>query len=205
MWVVYSLDPHTDLKPGDIRRQLIEHALDPKSWSRELEKRLPKIDPETEAFEGAVLHRLVERGYKVQAKVSVGSYHVPLVVVGGNRRLAVECDGDNFPDQERLRENMERQAILERLGWKFVRVRGSLFFRDSERALSPVFRRLEELGIRPESSAATAETPARDRSRLEARVIRQAEELRRSWTVELDPGTPARNAPVKGEQRLVAL
>src|SRR5258708_24188853 len=67
MWVVYSLDPHTDLKPGDIRRQLIEHALDPKSWSRELEKRRPKIDPETEAFEGAVLHRLVERGYKVQA------------------------------------------------------------------------------------------------------------------------------------------
>ena len=31
------------------------------AWSRELEKRLPKLDPETEAFEGAVLHRLVER------------------------------------------------------------------------------------------------------------------------------------------------
>jgi very-short-patch-repair endonuclease len=170
-----------------------------------VEKRLPKMDPDTEAFEGAVLHRLVERGYKVQAKVSVGAYRIALVVVGGNRRLAVECDGDNFPDQERLRENMERQAILERLGWKFVRVRGSLFFRDPERALAPIFRRLEELGIRPESPAATAETPARDRSRLEARVIRQAEELRHSWNVELDPGTPARNGAVKSEQRLVAV
>jgi very-short-patch-repair endonuclease/Cdc6-like AAA superfamily ATPase len=205
MWVVYSLDPHTDLKPGDIRRQLIEHALDPKSWSRELEKRLPKIDPETEAFEGAVLHRLVERGYKVQAKVSVGSYCIPLVVVGGNRRLAVECDGDNFPDQERLRENIERQAILERLGWKFVRVRGSLFFRDPDRALTPVFRRLEELGIHAESPASTTEMPARDRSRLEARVIRQAEELRRSWSVEFDPGPLVRNKAVKGEPQLVAL
>jgi very-short-patch-repair endonuclease len=151
-----------------------------------------------------VLHRLVERGYKVQAKVSIGSYRLPLVVVGGKRRLAIECDGDNFPDLERLRENMERQAILERLGWKFVRVRGSLFFRDPERALAPVFRRLEDLGIHPESAAAaTTDAPARDRSRLEARVIRQAEDLRRTWTVEIDPGQ-ARNGTVKGEQELVA-
>ena len=28
-WVVYSLDPSVDLKPGDFRRQLIEHAIDP--------------------------------------------------------------------------------------------------------------------------------------------------------------------------------
>jgi len=205
MWVVYSLDPHTDLKPGDIRRQLIEHALDPKSWSRELEKRLPKIDPETEAFEGAVLHRLRERGYKVQAKVLVGSYRIALVVVGGNRRLAVECDGDNFPDQERLRENIERQAILERLGWRFVRVRGSLFFRDPDRALTPVFRRLEELGIHPESAAATTEILAHDRSKLETRVIRQSEDLRHSWTGEFDLGALARNRAVKGEPRLVVL
>ena len=25
MWVVRSMDPETDLKPGDIRRKLIEH------------------------------------------------------------------------------------------------------------------------------------------------------------------------------------
>jgi very-short-patch-repair endonuclease/Cdc6-like AAA superfamily ATPase len=205
MWVVYSLDPHTDLKPGDIRRRLIEHALDPKAWSRELEKRLPKIDPETEAFESAVLYRLVERGYKVQAKVSVGSFRLALVVVGGHRRLAVECDGDNFTDLERLRENMERQAILERLGWKFVRVRGSLFFRDPDRALNPVFRRLEELGIQPESAAAATEMPAHDRTKLETRVIRQAEDLRHSWNAEFDLGALARNRPVKNEPRLVAL
>src|SRR6185312_4324499 len=104
-----------------------------------------------------------------------------------------------------LRENIERQAILERLGWKFVRVRGSLFFRDPDRALTPVFRRLEELGIHPGSPAAAAEVPARDRSRLEARVIRQAEELRHSWSMEAEPGAPARNRAVKGEQRLVTL
>jgi hypothetical protein len=102
---------------------------------------------------------------------------------------------------ERLRENMERQAILERLGWKFVRVRGSLFFRDPERALAPVFRRLEELGIQPES-ADNPEPPVRDRSKLEARVIRYAEELRRSWGTGFEPATPVnkvKNGSAKGE------
>jgi very-short-patch-repair endonuclease/DNA polymerase III delta prime subunit len=200
MWVVHSLDPHADLKAGDIRRQLIEHALDPKAWSRELEKRRPSLDPDAEAFEGTVMRRLVERGFQVQAQVSVGTYRIGLVVVGGNRRLAVECDGENIKDLERLHENMERQAILERLGWRFVRVRGSLFFRDPDRALAPVFRRLEELGIQPES-AAHAATPVQDRSKLETRVMRQAEELRLTWSQELEPGTPA--ARTKNEATLL--
>jgi very-short-patch-repair endonuclease len=146
------------------------------------------------------MRRLVERGYQVQAQVSVGSYRIGLVVVGGNRRLAVECDGENIKDLERLHENMERQAILERLGWRFVRVRGSLFFRDPDRALAPVFRRLEELGIQPESSG-HAVTPVQDRSKLETRVMRQAEELRLTWSQELEPGTPA--ARTKNEATLL--
>jgi very-short-patch-repair endonuclease/Cdc6-like AAA superfamily ATPase len=192
MWVVYSLDPHTDLKPGDIRRQLIEHALDPKAWARELEKRQAVLDPDCEALEGAVLRRLTERGYQVQPHVAVGSYRIALVVEGGNRRLAVECDGESFQDLERLCETMERQAILERLGWRFVRVRGSLFFRDPDRALAPVFRRLEELGIQP--GAAPRTEPNRDRSKLETRVIRLAEELRVAWSTEFEPAAPVAKA-----------
>jgi len=128
MWVsiAWILTPTST---GRYPRRLIEHALDPKSWSRELEKRRPKIDPETEAFEGAVLHRLVERATK--SGQSIGrTYHLAWLSWEAAAAWPLECDGDNFQDQERLRENMERQAILERLGWKFVRVRGSLFFRD---------------------------------------------------------------------------
>lgn len=44
---------------------------------------------------------------------------------------------------------MARQAILERLGWTFTRIRGSAFFRDEEQAMRPVFERLDELGIAP--------------------------------------------------------
>jgi hypothetical protein len=48
-----------------------------------------------------------------------------------------------------LAEDMNRQAILERLGWKFARIRGSAFYRDPDKAMESVFRRLQELEILP--------------------------------------------------------
>jgi very-short-patch-repair endonuclease len=180
MWVVYSLNAETDLKPGDIRRQLIEHAHDPKAWQRQLEERLAKVDPNSQVFEGAVLRRLMERQYNVLPQFHVGAYRIDLVVVGGGRMLAVECDGERWHGLDKLQEDMERQALLERLGWRFVRVRGSVFFRDPDRAMAEVFRRLEELGIPPESSG-TGFTAHHPPDELRDRVIRRAQALRQQW------------------------
>jgi hypothetical protein len=47
---------------------------------------------------------------------------------------------------------MERQAILERLGWQFIRIRGSAFYRNPDIAMRSVFDRLGELEIPPESN-----------------------------------------------------
>lgn len=178
MWVVYSLDPQTDLQMGDYRRWLIEHAIDPGAWEREVHQRLSKIDPRSTAFEGPVLRRLLDRGFNVLPQYQVGAYTIDLVVLGGNSRLAIECDGEQFHGPERLEEDLERQAILERLGWKFVRIRSSLFFRDEERALLPVFQRLHDLGIKPELSAPTNQG---ETSEDIQKVIRMADELREKW------------------------
>jgi len=69
-----------------------------------------------------------------------------------DKRLAVECDGDRYHPMEKLAEDMDRQAILERLGWQFVRIRGSAFYRDKELSMRPVFARLAELEIPPEAN-----------------------------------------------------
>jgi hypothetical protein len=61
----------------------------------------------------------------------------------------VECDGDRYRPLEGLAEDTARQAILERLGWQFVRIRGSAFYRDPDAALRRVFDRLAEMGIKP--------------------------------------------------------
>ena len=180
MWVVHSLNYEVDLKPGDYRRRLIEHAIDPEAWDRGLEKQLARVDPRSKVFEGGVLRHLMNQNFRVVPQYKVGSYWIDLVVEGGGRRLAVECDGEQFHGPEKLQEDMERQAILERLGWQFVRIRGSVFFRDEERSMQPVFKRLAELGIVPELDSEPRDSSLTSDFVTE-RVIRRAEELRSEW------------------------
>jgi very-short-patch-repair endonuclease len=180
MWVVHSLNHDVDLKPGDYRRKLIEHAIDPEAWERELQNQLTRTES---VFEKRVLTNLAAASFIVQPQFKVGSYRIDLVVVGDGKRLAIECDGERFHGPEKLWEDMERQAILERLGWQFLRVRGSVFFRDEDRAMQPIFRRLDELGITPGAKLSNSESPVQEDA-LVQRVIRRAQELRGLWKKE---------------------
>jgi hypothetical protein len=132
----------------------------------------------------------MEDHFRVLPQYKVGSYRIDLVVVGTGKRLAVECDGERYHGSEKLQEDMERQAILERLGWQFVRVRGSVFFRDEERAMRPVFQRLYELGIAPELGSKLGGASSTLDS-LTQRVIRRAEELRTQWQADPSPASEA--------------
>ena len=180
VWVVYSLDPEAHLKPGDLRRRLIEHARDPQALMRLMEEKGKRTES---PFEKLVLERLLAGGYRVHPQWPVGSYRIDLVVEGRSRRLAVECDGERWYTPEELQRDLERQAILERLGWAFVRIRGSLFFRDPATAIAPVFARLEQLGIEPLGIEGGLPDDA-DSSSIVERVRRNAELLRLQWREE---------------------
>jgi very-short-patch-repair endonuclease len=182
IWVVYSLDPSTDLKPGDIRRRLILHARDQHQRNQVLKEQEQKIESE---FERQVLQRLVKAGYRVTTQWPVGAYRIDLVVEGAGRRLALECDGERWHSAEKLGEDMARQAILERLGWRFVRIRGSQFFRSPDIAIEPVFTRLRALDIPPEGSIAQNSGDPGGQE-LKNRIIRRADELRGKWKESTD-------------------
>jgi hypothetical protein len=100
------------------------------------------------------------------------------VVESTNGRLAVECDGDRFHPIEKVADDMARQAVLERSGWRFVRIRGSQFFRNPDAAMNDVFETLFELGILPEGNLEPAQ-PAQTTSDLVERVRTRASELLR--------------------------
>ena len=172
LWVVHSLDPETHLQPGDLRRRLIEHARDPQALVRAMEEQGRKTES---VFEKQVLQRLIDSGYRVHPQWPVGSRRIDLVVEGQTRRLAVECDGEKWHTPETLHQDLERQAILERLGWVFVRIRGSLFFRDPDAAMAPVLSKLHHLGIEPLGSAPATDTREFD---LLERIRRQAATIR---------------------------
>ena len=147
LWVVHSLDPAADLKPGDIRKTLIDYAMDPASATQE-EEAVKADSP----FETAVAKALTDRGYHIRQNWPVGAYRLDMVAVCGGRSVAIECDGERRHSGEaRIRADMERQTILQRLGWRFIRIRGSEYYRDPEKALQRMETELARFGIAPES------------------------------------------------------
>jgi very-short-patch-repair endonuclease len=200
-WVVHSLDRSIDLKPGDLRRQLIEHATDPTAIERSVAAAVLRAES---PFESAVIKRLVEANYRVRPQFPVGHYRIDIVVEGSTRRLAIECDGDRYHPLEKLGEDLARQEILERLGWRFVRIRGSSFFSDPSTAMKPVFDKVDALGIERLGPRGEVQETSSLRSDLVERVVRRAAQLREEWATEeaeaplLRRHTKARHVPAIG-------
>jgi very-short-patch-repair endonuclease len=94
---------------------------------------------------------VLSRGYHAKVQHKVGRYRIDMVIEGQGRRLAVECDGDGFHGPDRWEADRNRQAVLERLGWNFFRLRGSAYYRDPDLALSALWERLDGAGIAPAS------------------------------------------------------
>jgi len=180
MWVVHSLDPNTELKPEDLRRRLIMHAESPETADRVANGE--RHEP-TE-FERSVYEALRGANYRVHPAWRVGEYCIDMVVEGHDgRRVAVTCDGDRTRPPKQLREDIARQAVLERIGWKFVRVRGSDFLRDPEAGLGAIRAELETLGIAPLADGVQVTPPTSD---LRDRVIARARQLMETHFAGLD-------------------
>ena len=177
LWVVYSLDHQTQLKPDDIRRRLIEHAVDPSSLMNQLNAGLVKTES---PFEAEVFKILTSLGYRVTPQWQVGAYRIDMVAEGNGKRLAIECDGERW-HYDKVEEDLARQALLERLGWTFVRIRGSVFYRDMtlgrQIAMGPLLQKLSQLGIHPNYESVTIGNRINENSLLD--VVRQkAAEIR---------------------------
>jgi very-short-patch-repair endonuclease len=73
-----------------------------------------------------------------------------MVVEGMRHRVAVECDGERWHGPERHEEDMIRQRMLERCGWRFWRVRGGSFYLDPDSALDELWETLAREDVYPE-------------------------------------------------------
>ncbi len=179
MWVVHSLQPDIDLKAGDLRRRFLDHAANPLALAHLHESSEAQAESE---FEIQVMRRLIAAGYRVVPQWKVGSYRIDMVVEGRGKRLAVECDGDRYHGLDKLPDDMARQALLERLGWKFARIRGSAFFRDPDAAMTTVWQRLDQMGIERLGPLETVSTsPLAERPAVIERIIGRAAVLRDEW------------------------
>ena len=174
LWVVHSLDAANDLKPGDMRKRLIDYAADP--HAAEVQHGEIKAHAES-PFERAVAEDLTDRGYHLVQQWAVGAYRLDMVALCGKQTAAIECDGERWHSgAEKVREDMERQTILERLGWRFIRIRGSEYYRAPEKTMERVISQLAAFGIEPEA-AEDSGTGGQDASELLSRVKLRAAQI----------------------------
>jgi very-short-patch-repair endonuclease len=151
MWLFHSVT-QADLNPDCFRSKLLEHFLHPTEHGEDPELGPVSVRDRHPAFESLFEQRVYlqikNKGYRVRPQVPTYGYRLDLVVIGGDSRLAVECDGDEWHGAEQYEADLARQQDLERVGWRFVRIRESEFYLDPKEALRPLWSKLQEIGIR---------------------------------------------------------
>jgi very-short-patch-repair endonuclease len=148
-----------ELNPNDLKARLIAHFENP----------MPEVEVSADAFalcdsdfERDVMGRLLQLGYSVRPQVGSLGYRIDMVVEGANgRRLAVECDGDRYHGPEQWRQDMRRQRVLERVGWRFWRSFASSYYRDTDAVIGDLVAMLTRLGIEPTTNTERSVQPHR--------------------------------------------
>jgi len=220
MWLFHSLMPD-DISIRCLRRQLLEYCLKPEVPQEsgddlpvtELEtaaanadrSRVPPPPPFESWLEVDVYLQVRRRGYRVLPQYAFAGYRIDLVVNGSQGRLAVECDGEEWPGQDRYETDMARQRQLERCGWRFWRIRGGAFYRNPEPALQSLWELLEKQGIRSRSESERAAAPASRPTRIESPKpepeARKPEPINQLKDAEPDEKPSARSAPKRAPSK----
>ena len=108
------------------------------------------VDQFDSDFEQAVAWALRDLGWQVQTQIGVSKFRVDLGIVHpdspGLYLAGVECDGATYHGSPSARDrDRTRQAILENLGWRLIRLWSTDYFRDSEAAIEAIHDRLNEI------------------------------------------------------------
>lgn len=151
MWLFHTATLN-DLSAACYRYKLLEYCLEPKlepiTFEGEVSDPDLLVQPFESLFEQHVFCKIKERGYRVVPQYNVAGYRIDLVVSGMQGQFAVECD-DIWHGYERYKADMERQRQLERSGWTFWRIRASLFYRNPDKAMEALWKKLDQADIFP--------------------------------------------------------
>ena len=116
----------------------------------------------------------------------VGAYRIDLVASYQDQQVAIECDGEAFHSSpEQIQADMHRQAILERCGWRFERLRGSHYYGDKPGAIEYLIKRLNKRGIYPETTKNTQTSDVLERIKIAAQRFMQEHFLPKEENTEM--------------------
>ena len=149
-------------------RKFLEYAKDgPIAFARAFTAPLGDFES---PFEAAVAARLSTRGWTLHPQIGVSGFRIDLGVVDkdepGSYLAGVECDGATYHagatarDRDRL-----RQLVLERLGWRILRIWSTDWWTNAERECDRLHAALEAAQVAVRAARQKAEE---ERTRAEA-------------------------------------
>jgi len=100
-------------------------------------------------FEEQVAQALERSDLKVWPQYQAAGFYIDLVVGDGKKWIAIECDGPAHFRMENQQNfyDVWRQGILERAGWRFVRISYREWERDSDKQIEKVKHAIALLSI----------------------------------------------------------
>ena len=82
---------------------------------------------------------------KIKIQHKVGGYRLDFMLMLGDKKIALECDGKAYhSSEEAFAEDMHRQKILEGYGYKFYRIWSTNWFQNKEREVMKLRRFIEQ-------------------------------------------------------------
>ena len=146
-------------RPGALQDWLYHCASVQQDGGQRVSVRTGRVDSE---FEADVAEALRKRGVTVTHQYPACGFSIDLVCELDGERVAVECDGEIFHSDEHgnLRvEDLERQAILERAGWRVLRIPYRKWREQPEIELGRILSGLRDLA-EPDDEEVDDEEPA---------------------------------------------
>ena len=140
--VIHSIHPDAVaiMNPDCYRKKLIDYYANIKvgqenSTTRNLQNLLSLVDTNSGEFEKTVCKFMYNNGFGdfLTPQFEVGKYRIDFGMIKNNRKLAIECDGYTYHSGiAKIKEDIARQLILERAGWRFFRIQSTDWFYKNE-------------------------------------------------------------------------
>lgn len=123
-------------------------------------------------FEAAVREALIQKGWEVHTQIGVSGFRIDLGIrhpdYAGAWLAGVECDGATYHSSATARDRDRiRQAVLEGLGWKVLRIWSTDWFRNSVAAAERVDNALRAALVQDREQRASVQAIAPDFNHVE--------------------------------------
>ena len=141
VFIMHSFDPDTDLKEGDIRGELFAYC---RNSGKEQTLKKKQFEEVLVPFEQEMKNLLEEQGFKVHTHSPSGACLIGLVIEGEQKEIRLVCESEKYQEGTALEEEINRLAVLERIGWEMVYVSASRFYQNPKHHLNELIEEMNQ-------------------------------------------------------------